>query len=58
LETGWGEHHPGNIWFGIKQWRPDQPFLDLVTREWVGGHLVAVHAHFAAYVSFAEAMRG
>lgn len=50
LETGWGKHAPGNMYFGIKAgptWKGKKQFL--WTKEFRGGKMVDVQQWFRAY---------
>lgn len=59
-ETGWGEHHPDNIWFGIKPWRTGQARSHQRTTEELNGEpgLETAEADFVAYRSFEDACQG
>jgi flagellum-specific peptidoglycan hydrolase FlgJ len=50
LESGWGEHQPGNNPFGIKA-RPGEPFTRKMTQEFANGAIKFVAQDFAAYPS-------
>ena len=50
LETGWGEHAPGNNLFGIKAdkaWKGNS--VDVTTHEVIGGKRVKMVCQFRAY---------
>ncbi|MGE5623512.1 MAG: glycoside hydrolase family 73 protein [Methanocella sp.] len=59
-ETGWGEHHPNNIWFGIKPWKRGQKRLQQKTVEELDGRpgLEETVDSFVAYSSFEDAVQG
>jgi flagellum-specific peptidoglycan hydrolase FlgJ len=48
LESGWGEHQPGNNPFGIMV-RPGEPFTRKMTQEFIRGAIEFVAQDFAAY---------
>ncbi|MGE5553287.1 MAG: glycoside hydrolase family 73 protein [Betaproteobacteria bacterium] len=58
LETGWGDHHPGGVWFGIKRWRQGQEATAQPTYEVIDGQRVNVEAGFVANATFEDAVRG
>jgi flagellar protein FlgJ len=50
LETGWGVHAPGNMYFGIKaggSWTGETQ--ELMTKEFVGGKMISVKQTFRKY---------
>lgn len=50
IETGWGEHAPGNMYFGIKagtSWKGKTQVL--TTKEEVNGKTITVQSKFRAY---------
>ncbi len=57
LETGWGKHAPGNMYFGIKagsSWTGQKQLL--WTHEYVNGVKVRVQAWFRKYNSALESL--
>lgn len=54
LESGNGQHMPGNNPFGIKA-LSGQPSQMLTTHEFVGGHYKTVQAPFAVFASLQDA---
>lgn len=59
IETGWGDHTPGNMWFGIKatnSWKGKKQLL--WTTEYIDGEKTRVRRWFRAYdtadASFAD----
>jgi flagellar protein FlgJ len=57
-ETGWGEAHPDNIYFGIKPWKKDQDAAEHNTEEVEGGKTKKVKDKFATWKSFEDAVQG
>lgn len=57
LESGWGEHAPGNNLFGIKAngWKGKLCYIN--TREYVGGKYKTVRCALRAYSSWAESVK-
>lgn len=58
LETGYGAHAPGNMFFGIKagsSWKGKKQLL--WTKEEINGKLVSVQAWFRAYDSPLDSLR-
>lgn len=58
LESGYGQHAPGNNLFGIKaggSWQG--PTVTELTYEYQGGKWIKTYAEFRAYSSFAESLR-
>lgn len=57
LESGWGEHQPGNNPFGIKahQGLNTNGFQELPTKEFEDGHYVLRPEEFATYATLADA---
>lgn len=54
LESNWGKAHMGaNNYFGIKA-RAGEPYVELPTKEFVGGKFVAVQARFRRFETAAE----
>jgi flagellar protein FlgJ len=58
LETGWGEHAPGNNYFGIKKWRSKQQSTTQQTKEYYGVKPQRTVAEFVAYEDFEESVFG
>ena len=54
LETGWGTHAPGNMYFGIKATNWNGVRQELYTTEYVNGEKVRVKQWFRAYPSAVE----
>jgi flagellum-specific peptidoglycan hydrolase FlgJ len=59
-ETGWGEHHKDNIWFGIKPWKKKQKAKKHKTTEDYDGDGVnePVVESFVEWDSFEGAVQG
>lgn len=57
LESGYGEHAPGNNLFGIKAYGWTGPVVRVPTEEFLQGRWMQVEAEFRAYPSFAESLR-
>lgn len=57
LESGYGEHAPGNNLFGIKAYGWTGPVVRVSTAEFLQGRWMQVEAEFRAYTSFAESLR-
>lgn len=58
IESGWGEHHPGNMYFGIKAtsaWKGKTQTL--ATTEVKNGVAVRVNATFRAYDTAADSFK-
>ena len=55
VESGWGDHHMGDAWnfFGIKA-QGNEPFVEIRTREVVGGKDVFINAKFRRFASMEE----
>jgi flagellar protein FlgJ len=58
LETGWGESHPGNNYFGIKKWRKKHATTTQATEEYYGPKPQRTVAEFVAYEDFEDAVNG
>jgi flagellum-specific peptidoglycan hydrolase FlgJ len=58
LESGWGEHAPGNNLFGIK-WTSGCGFdyVEAPTREFINGKWVNITARFRKYHSIADSIK-
>lgn len=57
LESGYGEHAPGNNLFGVKAYGWAGPVVRVATQEFVQGRWTEVEDSFRAYASFAESLR-
>jgi hypothetical protein len=58
IESGWGDHHLGDAWnfFGIKA-QGSEPFVEVRTREVVGGKDIFINAKFRRFASMEECFR-
>ena len=57
LESGWGEHQPGNNCFGIKAYEGCYGIQSLLTTEVIGGNSEKVYRDFATFPSLTECFR-
>jgi flagellum-specific peptidoglycan hydrolase FlgJ len=55
LESGWGQHAPGNAYFGIKGRSPSGNSTEFSTTEVVNGQVVHTKDKFRAYVDYDDA---
>lgn len=57
-ETGWGEKHPHNNYFGLKPWKKAQPVSEQETTEETNGKPKKVKAEFVEFESFEDSADG